>query len=102
MEEQFYRRVLEEKYNLQVRVPSTEDRADVDSIIFNELCLGKIREESRLVYQRIVRSLAEDGCQAIILGCTEISMLLSPQDTDIRLYDTTEIHADQAVLHMLE
>ena len=102
MEEQFYRRVLEEKYNLQVSVPSTEDRAAVDSIIFNELCLGKIREESRLVYQRIVRSLAEDGCQAIILGCTEISMLLSPQDTDIRLYDTTEIHADQAVLHMLE
>lgn len=102
MEEQFYRRVLEEKYNLQVSVPSTEDRAAVDSIIFNELCLGKIREESRLVYQRIVRSLAEDGCQAIILGCTEISMLLSAQDTDIRLYDTTEIHADQAVLHMLE
>jgi aspartate racemase len=102
MEEDFYRSVLENRYELQVAVPDQGDRQLIDSVIFDELCRGEINPRSRDAYLRIVKNLAEDGCQAIILGCTEISLLLRPQDTDMVLYDTTAIHAEQAVSSMLE
>jgi aspartate racemase len=102
MEEDFYRSVLEDRYELQVAVPDQGDRQLIDSVIFDELCRGEINPRSRDAYLRIVKNLAEDGCQAIILGCTEISLLLRPQDTDMVLYDTTAIHAEQAVSSMLE
>ncbi len=102
MEESFYRSVLEDRYGLQVVVPGEDDRRLVDRVIFEELCLGRIAEESRGGYVRIVSSLGERGCQAIILGCTEISLLLRPQDTVLPLYDTTAIHVEQAVVKMLE
>ncbi|MEJ2056568.1 MAG: aspartate/glutamate racemase family protein [Desulfofustis sp.] len=102
MEEDFYRSVLENRYELQVAVPDQGDRQLIDSVIFDELCRGEINPRSRDAYLRIVKNLAEDGCQAIILGCTEISLLLRPEDTDMVLYDTTAIHAEQAVSSMLE
>lgn len=102
MEEDFYQSVLEERFNLQVLVPSALDRQLVDKVIFQELCLGKIEGKSRNEYLRIIESLNDQGCEAIILGCTEISLLLRPENTDLTLYDTTAIHAEQAVLKMLE
>ena len=102
MEEKFYRSVLEEQFGLRVVVPPAEDRQLVDKVIFDELCRGIIANDSRNVYLRIVDSLAAHGCGAIILGCTEIALLIGSKDTDLKLYDTTEIHAQQAVAMMLE
>lgn len=102
MEEDFYRSVLEERFGLKVIVPPENDRRLVDEIIFKELCVGTITSESKEEYLRIARSLSEQGCEAIILGCTEISLLVSPADTSLKLYDTTAIHAHQAVEKMLE
>lgn len=101
MEERFYRAILEERYSLQVLIPAPEERAAVDSIIFNELCVGSIQEASRRIYQQVVQNLGSQGCQAIILGCTEIPLLLSADDAGLPLYDTTAIHAEQAVIQML-
>lgn len=102
MEEDFYRSVLEKRYGLKVVVPAQEDRRIIDSVIFDELCRGEINDRSRDEYRRIARDLGEQDCQAIILGCTEISLLLRPEDTDMVLYDTTAIHADSAVTAMLD
>ncbi len=102
MEEPFYRSVLEQEYGLEVAIPGPADRRLVDSVIFEELCCGKTSAESRSEYQRIVQSLSAEGCRGVILGCTEISLLLRPGDTDLVLYDTTAIHAAQAVNMMLE
>jgi aspartate racemase len=70
-------------------------------VIFNELCLGQIREDSRDDYKRIAENLARRGAEAIILGCTEISLLLSSRDTGLRLYDTTAIHAERGVREII-
>jgi len=102
MEEDFYRSALEKRYGLKVIVPAQEDRRIIDSVIFDELCRGEINDRSRGEYRRIARDLGEQNCQAIILGCTEISLLLRPEDTDMVLYDTTAIHADRAVTAMLD
>ncbi|MBI9075428.1 MAG: aspartate/glutamate racemase family protein [Desulfatibacillum sp.] len=77
--------------------PGGADRKTVNDIIFQELCLGKVREESKAEFLRIVADMAARGAQAVILGCTEIGMLLDQKDTPVRLYDTTAIHAAQAV-----
>jgi aspartate racemase len=69
----------------------------VHEIIYKELCLGRIEAASRAKYQRIISSLAEQGAQAVILGCTEIGLLISQHDTDVPLFDTTRIHARRAV-----
>ena len=97
MEESFYRGRLAETFNLDVIVPEAEDRRLVHDVIYQELCRGKIRQQSRLEYIRIVEALAGAGAEAVILGCTEIGMLISGDDTDIPLYDTVAIHAAQAV-----
>ena len=102
MEEKFYRSVLEDRFGLQVVVPAAEDRRLVDRVIFDELCRGVISEESKKEYLRIVDTLADQGCGAIVLGCTEIALLIGSEDTDLTLYDTTEIHAQQAVAMMLD
>ena len=102
MEEQFYRSVLEDTFELRVVVPTADDRRLVDKVIFDELCRGVIADNSRQEYLRIVDSLAVQGCSAIILGCTEIALLIGSGDTDLKLYDTTEIHAQQAVAMMLD
>jgi len=97
MEESFYRGRLAERFNLDVIIPEQEDRRLVHDVIYRELCLGKVRQQSRNAYAGIVESLAGAGAEAVILGCTEIGMLISGNDTDVPLYDTTEIHAAQAV-----
>jgi len=97
MEERFYRSRLEDDYGLQVLVPEADERKIVHEVIFNELCLGNIVEESRTRYIRVTENLARRGAEAIILGCTEISLLLRAEDTGLRLYDTTAIHAERGV-----
>ena len=101
MEEPFYRGRLEQTYGLRVLVPNGTDRAIIDHVIFQELCLGIITEDSRAEYQRIVRNLAIQGAEAVILGCTEISLLLRPEDSNLLLYDTTAIHSFRGVKEML-
>jgi aspartate racemase len=97
MEEDFYRRRLAEKFGLEVFVPPTEDRKIIDDIIFKELCMGKIDTNSRQEYLRIMEALKNRGAEAILLGCTEIAMLVDKEHTDIPLFDTTAIHAATAV-----
>ena len=101
MEETFYRNRLENDYGLSVFIPEKNDRAIVHNVIFNELCLGSVIAQSRSEYQRIVTDLFEQGAEAIILGCTEISLLLTEQDTQIPLYDTTALHAQAAVMEIV-
>jgi aspartate racemase len=96
MELDFYRARIENR-GIEVVVPEMHDRQMVHDIIYQELCQGKIDPDSRDVYLAIIERLRDAAIDGIILGCTEIGMLVSRQHTDIRLYDTTEIHAQQAV-----
>ena len=97
MEQDFYKGRLSDKYGLEVLVPDREDRQIVHKIIYNELCLGKIQTDSKAEYIRIIKLLEDQGAEAVILGCTEISMLVSQADTNVRLLDTIAIHAEKAV-----
>ncbi|MEM7532075.1 MAG: aspartate/glutamate racemase family protein [Chloroflexota bacterium] len=97
MEQDFYRGRLAEKHGLNVIVPSADDRAIVHRIIYEELCLGVVKEASRAEYLRIMTQMHDDGAEGIIEGCTEIVMLVQQQHTDIPLFDTTAIHAEAAV-----
>jgi aspartate racemase len=92
MEQSFYSERLEQQ-GLEVITPCPDDGAAVHRIIYEELCLGQVLPESRAVYQKVMTRLTEQGAQAIILGCTEISLLVGPADASIPLYDTTSIHA---------
>ncbi|MBK7743353.1 MAG: aspartate/glutamate racemase family protein [Betaproteobacteria bacterium] len=101
MEQAFYRDRLSERHGLRVVVPGPEDRETVHRIIYQELCLGVVTAESRGAYRRILAKLAAQGAQAIILGCTEISLLVTQQDSAVPLFDTTAIHARAAALEAL-
>ncbi|MBB1074008.1 aspartate/glutamate racemase family protein [Rhodoferax sp. 4810] len=101
MEQDFYRSRLEVQHGLTVLTPPAEDRALVHQIIYNELCLGQVLDASRQTYQRIITDLQAQGAQAIILGCTEIAMLIQPQHCDLPLFDTTALHAQSAALWAL-
>lgn len=96
MEQAFYKDRLRERHGLDVIVPAQEDRDIVHRIIYEELCLGRIVDGSRDEYRRIIAGLVEQGAQAIILGCTEISLLVAQQDAAVPLFDTTAIHARKA------
>jgi aspartate racemase len=96
MEEDFYQVRLRERYGLEVLVPDLRDRKIVHRVIYDELCLGRIDAESRSEYLRIMAELIVQGAQGIILGCTEISLLVGPQDSAVPLFDTTSTHARQA------
>lgn len=96
MEQAFYKDRLVEKFGLQVLTPNETDRQVVHRIIYEELCLGQIHDESRQEYRRIIATLVEQGAEAVILGCTEISLLVGPQDASVPLFDTTALHALQA------
>jgi len=100
MQEDFYLGRLA-RHGLKVITPIEAERQLVHQVIYQELCVGKIREESRQVYLSIIDGLAEKGAQAVILGCTEIGLLVSQEHTDIELYDTTAIHARAAVEFIL-
>lgn len=101
MEQDFYKARLVEKYGIEVIVPSEPEREDVHCVIYNELCLGTIDENSRERYLKIIAQLAANGAEAVILGCTEIALLVQQNHTVTPLYDTTAIHAEQAVLESL-
>lgn len=101
MEEDFYKGRLRGKYGFKVMVPNADDRQTVHRIIYQELCLGKIQTDSKAEYLRIIDRLAEQGAEAVILGCTEIGMLVSQRDTNVRLFDTTAIHAQKAVAYAI-
>ena len=97
MEQDFYKGRLSEKYGLHVLVPNAEDRLIVHDAIYHELCLGKIQAASKTEFLRIIDGLADEGAEAVILGCTEIGMLISQDDTHVKLFDTAAIHAQKAV-----
>lgn len=101
MEQEFYTGRLAEKYGLDVIVPEAAQRADVHRIIYDELCRGEIREDSRQTYRRIMAGLVDQGAQGIILGCTEITLLVGAGDVSVPVFDTTRIHVDAAARWML-
>jgi aspartate racemase len=96
MEQPFYRDRLSERHGLRVIVPTPTDRETVHRIIYEELCLGVVNDNARNEYRRIMGNLAFQGAEAIILGCTEISLLVTQQDSAAPLFDTTAIHARAA------
>jgi aspartate racemase len=97
MEENFYKKRLEKKYKLKVIIPSKNDREVVDNVIYNELCCGIMHQSSKEQFKAIIEGLASNGAQGVILGCTEIPLLISQQDVEIPLFNTTKIHAQAAV-----
>jgi aspartate racemase len=101
MEEEFYTGRLRDKHGLDVLIPSAEEREAVHEIIYTELCQGVIREESKGRYLEIIRRLIEQGAEGIILGCTEIGLLIGQQDCAVPVFDTTRIHAEAAVRYAL-
>ncbi len=101
MEQEFYKGRIFKNFGIEVIVPTAEEREDVHAVIYNELCLGTIDSDSRARYLQIIDQLAARGAEAVILGCTEIALLLQQQHTATPLYDTTAIHAQQAVLKAL-
>ncbi len=97
MEHDFYKGRLIEQFGLDVIVPNEAERKLIHTIIYEELCLGIVKEESKQVYLNIIDHLIEQGAEAVILGCTEITMLISQENCNIPVFDTTRIHAESAV-----
>lgn len=97
MEQDFYVGRLRERHGLDVLVPDATDRQIVHSVIYDELCRGVIDERSRVEYRRIIAALAERGAQGVLLGCTEIDLLVGPSDSPVPVFDTTRLHAQRAV-----
>jgi aspartate racemase len=97
MEQDFYVGRLRDVHGLDVLVPGDDDRRIVHSVIYDELCVGVVNEASRDEYRRIMRGLAERGAQGILLGCTEIDLLVGPEDAPVPAFDTTRLHARRAV-----
>jgi aspartate racemase len=102
MEQDFYKGRLAERHGLEVLVPEEEDRRLIHAVIYDELSRGRIRAESRREYLRVMDGLAARGAEAVLLGCTEITLLVKPEDTNLRLFDTTRIHAEEAVTLALQ
>jgi aspartate racemase len=97
MEQDFYRGRLEDKFGLEVLIPDADDRAAVHGIIYRELVTGQVLDASREVYRAVIRRLVERGAQGIILGCTEIMLLIGEADSPVPVFDTTTLHAMAAV-----
>lgn len=97
MEQDFYKGRLVDEFGLDVITPDEEDRQTIHDVIYNELCLGKTKEESKQKYLEIIEKLQEDGAQGVILGCTEIGLLIKQEDVSLPVFDTTQIHAIAAV-----
>jgi aspartate racemase len=102
MEQPFYKDRLRQRHGLTVLVPTSSDQEVIHRVIYEELCLGKIVAESRSEYRRIMASLVDQGAEAIILGCTEISLLVGQSDAAVPLFDTTALHARKAAERALE
>jgi aspartate racemase len=101
MEQDFYKARLQNAFGLDVLVPSQPERDEVHRIIYDELCLGQVNDVSREAYRRVMGQLVSEGAQGIILGCTEIGLLVSEKDSPVPLFDTTALHAQAAVDWML-
>lgn len=97
MEEDFYKKVIKNKSNVDVVIPEEKDRESIHAIIYNELCKGIIKSESKAKYIEIIKNLAKQGAQGIVLGCTEIPLLIKQEDVSLPVFDTTLIHAVSAV-----
>lgn len=97
MEQDFYKGRLRDRHGLEVLVPGAQDRKTVHDVIYDELITGRIEEASRRAYQEVIARLVDAGAEAILLGCTELMLLLGPEDSVVPLYDTTAIHAAAAV-----
>lgn len=97
MEQDFYVGRLRDRHGLEVLVPGAADRQIVHRVIYDELCVGVIEDGSRAEYRRIMAALAERGAEAILLGCTEIDLLVGPEDSPVPVFDTTRLHAVRAV-----
>ena len=101
MEQAFYKARLQKAFGLDVLVPDPAGRDEVHRIIYQELCLGQVHDASRDAYRRVMHELAAQGAQGIILGCTEIGLLVDANDSPVPLFDTTALHAQAAVDWML-
>ena len=97
MEHEFYRERLARGSGLEVIIPDMEDRHSVHQVIYSELCLGQILKASRQLYREIIQRLVDRGAEGIILGCTEIMLLIGPEDSPVPLFDTTSIHVEAAL-----
>ena len=97
MEHDFYKGRLREKHGLKVITPDQEDRNLVHDVIYNELCMGKFNENSKNAYMQVIEKLKESGAEAVILGCTEIALLVGKEKTSIPMFDTAKIHAQKSV-----
>ncbi|NOQ25038.1 MAG: amino acid racemase [Bacteroidales bacterium] len=102
MEQDFYKGRLTEKHGLSVVIPNNEDRDIVHKIIYNELCQGNIKDSSKKEYIRIIENMVKNGAEGVILGCTEIPLLIKQGDVNVPVFDTTTIHAEQAVLQAIK
>ena len=102
MEQDFYKQRLRERHGIEALVPDEADRELVHKVIYEELCRGIVRDESRQAYRHVMRRLVERGAEGIILGCTEISMLVTPEDAPVPVFDTTALHARKAAEFALE
>jgi aspartate racemase len=97
MEQDFYRKYLRGKHEIDTIIPDQADRDIIHAILYDEVCLGKIEQKSRDAFVRIIESLHDKGAEGVILGCTEIPLVVSQKDTTVPLFDTTQIHAEAAV-----
>jgi aspartate racemase len=97
MEQDFYVGRLRDRHGLDVLVPDEPDRRIVHDVIYEELCVGIVADGSRTEYRRIIRGLADRGAEGILLGCTEIDLLVGPEDAPVPVFDTTRLHAERAV-----
>ena len=102
MEMDFYKGLLVKDFGIEVVIPSVEERKIVHDIIYNELVHGKIKNNSKEIYKKIIQNLEAQGAEGVILGCTEIPLLIKESDVNIQIFDTTKIHAKKAVEWALE
>jgi len=102
MEQDFYKNVLKDKSNIEVVIPDDNDRQVVHNVIYNELCKGVIKEDSKETYKSIINKLALAGAEGVVLACTEIPLLIKQEDVNITVFDTTTLHAISAVEYALK
>jgi amino-acid racemase len=102
MEDDFYRAHLIEKHGLEAIIPKEKERQTIHRVIYDELCLGKIERRSKEQYKNIIENLVGRGANGIVLGCTEIGLLVGNEDSEVTVFDTTQIHAEAAVNHALD
>ena len=101
MQQDFYKSVLI-KNGIDVIIPNDDDVSLINDVIYNQLCMGEIKQESKKEFLRIIYDMQKQGAESVILGCTEIGLLVQQQDTSVKLFDTALIHAEQAALFAIE